>query len=465
VITIGRNHHGVDLNTSARSNSHSPLHAVISPRIDTIRSLGTSLFLDDWLAAVAARSNALRTAAPTRPHAALVDVDANALSLTALDFSPAFARPVHTSPPPTDVTGSFPVEPTAVLTAPEARSTPLPRPCDYFIPPSLTPRHGDISRTWEFGSVLGDGGVGSVRAAVARGDGRWAAGMRVAVKVVRKKYLRSIEEIEGVVREVELHREVCAAGGHPRIVTLFEVWEDGEEGTAPTAVSGGDGGCIYFVLERMDRGDLRSLVSTRGVARLPESVVRRVIDQLLDAVAWLHAHGILHGDIKPANVLLAGSDLGRDSTRAPFAVFVDSVKLCDFGNARRSRDARYYKTTGDVSTVPWSCMSGTLGYVAPEVLARKHFSANIDVWSLGCILYELVAGFSPFHPYRLPLLADFPSPPWAPAAGDATSGTAARGLPFISEEARDLVGRMLHVDAAKRVSAESARSNSFFSSR
>ena len=125
---------------------------------------------------------------------------------------------------------------------------------------------------------------------------------------------------------------------------------------------------------------------------------------------------------------------------APLAAFIDSVALCDFGAARRARDARYYVISGDVGLVPWHGVAGTLGYLAPEILLREAYSVAVDAWGVGIILFELVAGYAPFFPY--------------------SSCTRERAPPLpatASPEARDLVARLLDADPARRITCAQAR--------
>jgi serine/threonine protein kinase len=274
---------------------------------------------------------------------------------------------------------------------------------------------------------------------------------QAAVKSIRKRYLRSAEEVDSLEREVEVLRELSVAGGHPHIVGLLEAWEDGPEGEAnppptssPISVAGGS---IHLVLELVEGGDLGAFLRGRGIPRCSPTQVRCILDQLLSALAWLHGRGVLHGDLKPSNILI--DSLGFEGgVMGPSPTFIHAIKLCDFGNARRSRDARYYKVTGDVGLVPWSCVSGTMGYVAPEILLRRSYSTPVDIWGLGCILYELLAGFPPFHPYGtcVDTPVQFPHP-W--------------GTPDIPEEAQNLVSLMLQVEPSKRITAQGALTHPF----
>jgi len=145
--------------------------------------------------------------------------------------------------------------------------------------------------------------------------------------------------------------------------------------------------------------------------------------QLCDALAYMHEKGVVHRDLKPENILL--------ESKAPDA----PIKVADFGLARMVSTNDMMKT---------AC--GTPGYVAPEVLQNKGYSSGaVDVWSSGVILYILLCGFPPFYEEELPALFDqilkgrydFPSPWWD----------------NVSEDAKDLVRKMLTVDPKKRISA------------
>jgi serine/threonine protein kinase len=133
---------------------------------------------------------------------------------------------------------------------------------------------------------------------------------------------------------------------------------------------------------------------------------------------------------------------------AALTSFIEVVKLCDFGAARRSRDARYYALTGDVGLVPWTSVQGTMGYIAPEVLNRQHYGCAVDLWSAGILLFELLGGYAPFYPYAACLSEPvaFPGSVWS----------------HISGEAKDLVARLLTVDPARRITASQALAHRWF---
>ena len=192
-----------------------------------------------------------------------------------------------------------------------------------------------------------------------------------------------------------------------------------------------------------------------------ESQARRVMEQVLEALRYLHDdRGILHGDLKPENILLADERLGlaglhasRDKAQAkarpdlPAAMrrnpaLFDVVKLCDFGHARRARDARYYDQTGDVGLVPFREMPGTQGYIAPEVHARRDYSTPIDMWAAGVLVFNMLGGYLPFRTPEKSMTEDvnMPSPQWDD----------------ISSAGKDFIRAALDRDPDRRLTAEAA---------
>uniref|UniRef100_A0A0X3PRP8 non-specific serine/threonine protein kinase n=1 Tax=Schistocephalus solidus TaxID=70667 RepID=A0A0X3PRP8_SCHSO len=117
-------------------------------------------------------------------------------------------------------------------------------------------------------------------------------------------------------------------------------------------------------------GDLFQIIEDDG--RLPEDVIRSISGQLVSALFYLHAHRILHRDMKPQNILLGHGGV---------------VKLCDFGFAR---------AVGSTTLVITS-IKGTPLYMSPEIVEERPYDHTADLWALGCILYELFAGTPPFY--------------------------------------------------------------------
>jgi hypothetical protein len=203
-----------------------------------------------------------------------------------------------------------------------------------------------IAGRYELGAVLGVGGMARVFAGYDRRLDR-----PVAVKLVWAGTLDPAE------RE-RFRREARASAGfsHPNAVATYDAGEDGEE--------------LYLVMELVGGPSL----ATRLVGgRLPVDEALAIADGVLAALGAAHAAGIVHRDVKPGNVLL-----GRDGT----------VKLADFGIARRL-DER-----ADLTTV--GTFMGTAKYTAPEQINGEPTTAATDLYAVGVVLYEMLAGVAPY---------------------------------------------------------------------
>ena len=158
------------------------------------------------------------------------------------------------------------------------------------------------------------------------------------------------------------------------------------------------------------------------VEHYTENEARFAFSQMTEAVGHCHKVNIVHRDLKPENLLYEGP--------APNM----TLKLADFGLAQIVTPMKHLHT---------AC--GTPGYVAPEILKGKEYGAEVDMWSLGVILYILICGFPPFYEEHTPELFkiikrgeyDFPEPYWDD----------------VSEEAKDLISKLLIVDPKKRYTA------------
>jgi len=322
-----------------------------------------------------------------------------------------------------------------------------------------------VEDSFELGEKVGDGGYAVVRFGARRptpgAPGDPAPSARCAIKCIRKRFLTTEEERQCVLREVSIHRALR----HKRIVRLWDAFED--DGFAYLVMERVEGGTLHSHLraERLrvakERRRLQAAPATEaarpGPTALPpaardglmtEATARRVTEQLLAALAYLHGRDILHADLKPDNILLQRRAAGADD-KGRSRQF-ESIKLCDFGHARPARDARYYHATGDVRLVPFETVLGTAGYIAPEVLSQKPYSPSIDLWAVGVILYEMVAGYPPFRPSTRCLCDELTFPD--------------RGWRGVSEHCRDLCRRLLSVDPKRRMGAQQALEHKWFES-
>ncbi len=211
------------------------------------------------------------------------------------------------------------------------------------------PQPGDlIADRYELEELVGTGGMSTVFRARDSQLGR-----RVAIKILHEHYASDPEYLERFRREAR----AVARLSHPNIVTVID--------------RGDDDGRQYIVFEHVDGENLKELVQRTG--RLP---VRRALELALavaDGLAFAHDQGLVHRDVKPQNVLLS-----REG----------DVKVTDFGIARSLEVEHGVTQTGTVL--------GTGEYLAPEQASGRPVSPATDVYSLGVVLWELLAGDVPF---------------------------------------------------------------------
>ncbi len=237
-------------------------------------------------------------------------------------------------------------------TGPEASPTPA-RP---------HPVPGTRLAQYEVGSELGAGGMGVVyRARDTRLE------RDVAIKVLNAP-AGDADARRRLLREAR-H---AAALNHPSICTIYEVAEAN--------------GLAFIVMELVTGRPL-SAITAAGTLRTAEVVSLGM--QIADALAHAHTEGVVHGDLKSANVVV------RDDGRA---------KVLDFGIARRTIPVAKEHTTMTVAA-PHGMLVGTPAYMAPEVLNGAVPDARSDLWSLGVLLFEMATGTMPFRGVGLDLIA------------------------------------------------------------
>jgi TolB-like protein/Tfp pilus assembly protein PilF len=205
-------------------------------------------------------------------------------------------------------------------------------------------------------SQLGSGGMGVVYRAHDTTLGR-----TVAIKLVGERFAAEPSARARLLREAR----TASALNHPHICTVHEVGEAN--------------GQVYIVMEHVEGRPLSALLSGQVSA---ETAVRYGI-QIADALAHAHQRGIVHRDLKSANVMVTPE--GR-------------AKVLDFGLAKRlDTDEASSLTTRSAELSEPGQVAGTLHYLAPEVLRGHPADARTDVWALGVLLYELAAGQTPFR--------------------------------------------------------------------
>uniref|UniRef100_A0A672FKR7 Ribosomal protein S6 kinase, polypeptide 2 n=1 Tax=Salarias fasciatus TaxID=181472 RepID=A0A672FKR7_SALFA len=200
-------------------------------------------------------------------------------------------------------------------------------------------------------------------------------------------------------------------GQHPNIVSLKDVFDDGQS--------------VFLVQDLLRGEELLDRVLTQP--SFTERDASDIICTLTKTVEYLHSQGVVHRDLKPSNIRYA------DDGGLP-----GSIRICDFGFAKQLRAENGLLMT--------PCYTAT--FMAPEVLRKQGYDAACDIWSLGILLYTMIAGFSPFasspQDTAEEILAQIGSGKFVITGGN---------WDLVSEAAKDLVIKMLHVDPHQRLTA------------
>ncbi|OXM51469.1 Stk1 family PASTA domain-containing Ser/Thr kinase [Amycolatopsis alba] len=210
-----------------------------------------------------------------------------------------------------------------------------------------------LSNRYELGDTLGYGGMSEVHHGH---DVR--LGREVAIKILRADLARDPQFQERFRREAQN----AAALNHPAIVAVYDTGETNTEfGPLP-----------YIVMEYVEGRTLRDIVKTEGP--MSQKRAMEVMADVCAALDFSHRHGIVHRDVKPANVMITKNG---------------AVKVMDFGIARAMHD-------GQSAMTQTAAVIGTAQYLSPEQARGESVDARSDVYAAGCVLYELITGEPPF---------------------------------------------------------------------
>ncbi len=198
--------------------------------------------------------------------------------------------------------------------------------------------------------IAGRGGMGVVYRALQLDLDR-----PVALKLIAPQLAEDPDFRDRFVRE----SRAAASIDHPNVIPIYYTGESDE-------------GALYIAMRYVEGSDLRTLVRAEG--RLDPARAAQIVAQVASALDAAHARGIVHRDVKPANVLLGAND---------------HAYLTDFGLTKRVTSH-----TGSTRDGGWV---GTLGYVAPEQIRGERLDARADVYALGCVLYHSLAGVPPYQ--------------------------------------------------------------------
>lgn len=254
-------------------------------------------------------------------------------------------------------------------------------------------------------SDLGSGAYSVVKLATNRETKE-----KVAVKCISRKELSGEDEV-CIRKEVEILKS-C---DHPNIVKFYDFYEEKRS--------------FYITMEMCEGGELFNRIVQRR--SYDENDARDVIYLVLSAMRYCHDRGIVHRDLKPENLLLKSFENDTD------------IKLVDFGFATVATNEVALKTR-----------CGSQGYTAPEILKNQKYGPAVDLWSIGVITFVLLGGYPPFrheNEYRLNKIIKQGRFTFEP-----------RYWSTVSEDAKDLIRKLLTVDPSMRPSAAEALSHPWF---
>ncbi|KAJ8759107.1 hypothetical protein K2173_004113 [Erythroxylum novogranatense] len=263
------------------------------------------------------------------------------------------------------------------------------------------PQENFSIQDFELGKIYGVGSYSKVVRAKKKDTG----GV-FAMKIMDKKFITK----ENKTAYVKLERIVLDQLDHPGVVRLYFTFQDSLS--------------LYMALESCEGGELFDQITRKG--RLSEDEARFYAAEIVDALEYIHSMGLIHRDIKPENLLLTAEG---------------HIKIADFGSVKPMQDSRITVLPNASSDDKACTFVGTAAYVPPEVLNSSPATFGNDLWALGCILYQMLSGTSPFKDASEWLIFQ------RIIARDV------RFPDYFSDEARDLIDRLLDMDPCRRPGA------------
>ena len=242
--------------------------------------------------------------------------------------------------------------------------------------------------------VIGTGAMATVYAAEDTRLGR-----KVALKILRPEQAQDDTFRARFKREAE----AVASLNNPAIVAVYDTGSYNPSQDGGESASSEEGTAIpYIVMEYVEGHTLRSILSRGG--HLPVRDALGYSEQLLGALQYSHSMGIIHRDIKPANIMVLDRTSEDIAKGQP-----GQIKVMDFGISRAIEEAGEALTKANV-------VMGSARYMSPEQVSGKEVDARSDLYSAACVIYEMIAGRSPFDAesnvdLAAKHLSDIPEPP------------------------------------------------------
>ena len=234
--------------------------------------------------------------------------------------------------------------------------------------------------------TLGTGSFGRVHLIRSNHNGRF-----YALKTLKKHTIVKLKQVEHTNDE----RRMLSIVSHPFIIRMWGTFQDSQQ--------------VFMVMDYIEGGELFSLL--RKSQRFPNPVAKFYAAEVCLALEYLHSKDIIYRDLKPENILLDKNG---------------HIKITDFGFAKYVPDVTY-------------TLCGTPDYIAPEVVSTKPYNKSVDWWSFGVLIYEMLAGYTPFYnsntmkTYENILNAELKFPP------------------FFHPDAQDLLKKLITRDLSERL--------------
>ncbi|KAI4201311.1 MAG: hypothetical protein LQ350_003349 [Teloschistes chrysophthalmus] len=276
-------------------------------------------------------------------------------------------------------------------------------------------------RDFSFGRTLGEGSYSTVMAATDRETGK-----EYAIKVLDKRHIIKEKKVKYVNVEKDTLNRLT---DHPGVVRLYYTFQDESS--------------LYYVLDLASNGELLGVL--KRMSTFDEESTRFYSAEILDTIDFMHARGVIHRDLKPENVLL-DEHMHVKITDFGTAKLLDSTKNAQVANG--VPEAAELLDGSDMNKA--NSFVGTAEYVSPELLRDKTACKASDLWALGCIIYQLLAGRPPFK-----------------AANEYLTFQKILSLEYgfpndFPEVAKDLVERLLVLEPSSRLSIEHIKNHQFF---
>ncbi|OMJ67048.1 hypothetical protein SteCoe_35891 [Stentor coeruleus] len=253
---------------------------------------------------------------------------------------------------------------------------------------------------YTIGKTIGEGTFGKVKLGFHN-----MTGEKVAIKILEKKRIIDVADIERVSREIHILKLIR----HPNIIQLYEIIETPAK--------------LYLIMEYASSGELFDYIVSQTRIKEPEAC--KIFQQLIAGIEYIHKLNVVHRDLKPENLLLDHNH---------------QIKIVDFGLSNTYKDKELLKT---------AC--GSPCYAAPEMIAGKEYvGLKVDIWSAGVILFAMVCGYLPFEDpntrklYKKILKGVYQAPK------------------YISDNVKDLLDRILKTDPEARYGIDEIRAHEWF---